>query len=75
MTKAEPHVRCVDYWRVHIPDICLKAYKVMIEKKQIRKHHVVFNQQLGSTIIEYESTIPHDWIIDELRETASSFIT
>lgn len=74
MTTAKPHIRCVDYWPVHIPDICLAAYKDMIESKQISNHHVIFNQQLGSSIVEYDSTIPHVWMIDELRQAAIAHI-
>lgn len=74
MTTVKPHVKCIDYWPVHIPDICLAAYKVMIDHKQIKRHRVIFNQMRGSTIVEYESTIPHDWILQELRETAAAMI-
>ena len=66
--EVKPFIRCVDYWPIKIPAPAMVAYKVMIDKGQIRKHHVMYNQNVGSTTVEYYSTIPHDWIKQELHK-------
>lgn len=68
MTMIEPYIKCYDYWCVPILELCLKAYKVMIEKGQIHGQRVIYNQEYGSSIVEYESTIPHEWILEELKK-------
>ena len=66
MTKIKPFIKCVDYWPEHIPPEKLASYKQLIEEGQIRKHHVIVNRQTGSTTVEYYSTIPHEWILQEM---------
>ena len=70
MEKIKPFIKCVDYWPCHIPPEKLAAYKQLIEEGQIRKHHVIVNQQTRSTTVEYYSTIPHEWILEELAKRA-----
>ena len=67
MTQVKPFVKCVDYWPKHIPPEKLDAYKQLIEEGQIRKHHVIYDKQAGSTTVEYYAIAPHEWIMDELR--------
>ena len=66
MTQIKPFIKCIDYWPEHIPPEKLAAYKQLIEEGQIRKHHVIVNRQTGSTTVEYYSTIPHEWILQEM---------
>ena len=68
MTKVKPFIKCIDYWPGHIPQNKLDAYKQLIEENQIQKHHVIMNRNSGSTTVEYYSTVPHEWILDELRK-------
>ena len=68
MTQMKPFIKCVDYWPVKIPPEKLAAYKTLIAENQIRKHHVIFDRTTGSTIVEYYSIAPHEWILDQLRE-------
>lgn len=68
MTKVKPFIKCIDYWPGHIPQDKLDAYKQLIEENQIQKHHVIMNRNSGSTTVEYYSTVPHEWILDELRK-------
>ena len=68
MTQVKPFIKCVDYWPAHIPPEKLEAYKQLIDEKQIQKHHVIVSRNSGSTTVEYYSTIPHEWILDELRK-------
>ena len=72
MTQIKPFIKCVDYWPGHIPDDKLKAYRQLIDEEQIRKHHVVFDRNTGSTTVEYYSTIPHEWILKELKKRSQS---
>jgi len=67
MTKIKPFIKCVDYWPCQIPDDRLTAYKQLIAEGLIRKHSVIYNRQIGSTTVEYYSTIPHEWILEELK--------
>ena len=67
MTEVKPFIKCIDYWPVRLTTDIEAAYAEMIEAGQIRKHTVVFNKTAGSTTIEYYSTIPHEWIREELR--------
>ena len=71
MTQVKPFVKCVDYWPEHIPPDKLDAYKQLIEEGQIRKHHVIYDQQAGSTTVEYYAIAPHEWILDELRRRSA----
>lgn len=68
MTKVKPFIQCIDYWPIEIPESKLAAYKQLIAEGQILKHHVIYNRTTGSTTIEYYSTIPHEWIREELSK-------
>ena len=70
MTEVKPFIKCVDYWPGEVPEAKLAAYQGMIETGQIQKHHVVCNRKTGATMIEYYSTAPHEWILQELRKMA-----
>lgn len=64
----KPFIRCIDFWPVEIPDSKLKAYKSLIADKMIRNHHVIYNRDTGSTVVEYYAIMPHEWVKDELRK-------
>lgn len=68
MKKMDPFVKCVDYWPGGIPDRKLKAYKAMIDEKQITKPHVVINQKTHATSVAYLAIMPHEWVLEELRK-------
>lgn len=71
MTKVKPFIQCVDYWPAKIPDEKLAIYKQMIEEEQIMKHHVIYSRRTGSTTVEYYSTVPHEWILEEMKRRCS----
>jgi len=71
MTQVKPFIKCVDYWPGHIPPEKLAIYKQLIEEGQIRKHHVLYNRQIGSTVVEYYSIAPHEWIREEMKRRCS----
>ena len=59
---------CRDTWKRHIPPEKLAAYKQLIEEQQIRKHHVIYDRNTGSTTVEYYAIAPHEWILEELKK-------
>ncbi len=71
MTEMKPFIKCVDFWPGQIPENRLKIYKEMISEGQIMKHHVIFNQQTGSTTVEYSSIAPHEWILEQMKARCS----
>ena len=71
MTEVKPFVKCVDFWPGQIQENRLKVYKEMISEGQIMKHHVIFNQQTGSTTVEYSSIAPHEWILEQMKARCS----
>ena len=68
MTQIKPFIKCIDFWPGHISPEKLAAYKQLIAEGQIRKHHVIVNQRTGNTTVEYYSTIPHKWVLEELAK-------
>ena len=66
MTKVKPFIKCVDYWPEHIPPEKLESYRQLIEEGQIRKHHVIYARDTGTTIVEYFAIAPHEWILEQL---------
>lgn len=66
MTKVKPFIKCVDYWPDGIPERKLQIYKQFIAEGQILNHHVIVNQRTGSTTVEYYSTVPQEWIRQEM---------
>lgn len=67
MTEVKPFVKCVDYWKDHIPSEKLEAYHQLIDEGQIRKHTVLYDRTAGSTTVEYYAIAPHEWILEELK--------
>ena len=70
MTQVKPFIKCVDFWPDRIPKDKLEAYRQLIAEEQIRKHEVVYNRETGSVTVEYYSTVPHEWILEELSRRA-----
>ena len=68
MTEIKPFIDCVDYWPGEIPQSRLDAYKLMVAEGQIMKQHVYLNKKYNSTIIAYRATVPHEWILEEMRK-------
>ena len=66
MTEVKPFIKCVDFWPGKIPPPHMAAYKTMISEGQILKQHVIYNKTTGSTTVEYFSTVPKEWIREEM---------
>jgi hypothetical protein len=71
MSEVAPFIRCVDYWPGQIPPDKLKAYKLMLQSGIILKQHVIYNRETHSTTVEYLSTIPHEWVKEELKKAVN----
>lgn len=72
MTEAKPEIRCVDYWPEGIPRNKLLAYKLMIDAGQITKPHATGSRSTGAVAVQYLSTIPHEWMRQELAKLAEA---
>lgn len=70
MTKADPEIHCVDFWPFGIPPRQLSGYKAMINTGQITKRTAVVNKSTGAVLVEYLSTVPHEWIKQEMGKMA-----
>ena len=66
MTQIKPFIKCVDFWPEGIPDRKLQIYKDMIADGQIRQHKVLVNQCTHAVTVEYYSTVPQEWIRQEM---------
>jgi len=66
MTEVSPDIHCVDFWPGGIPPEKLTAYKRMIDAGQIVRNTAVVNRSTGAVLVEYLSTVPHDWIRQEM---------
>ena len=67
MEKIDPLIRCVDTWPGGIPPEKMKIYKDFISEGQITKPHVLVNKKTHTTVIEYLSIAPHEWILEEMK--------
>ena len=70
MTVVEPDIRCFDFWPRGIEKPKLRAYEIMIRAGQITKPRVVINKSTGAVAVSYESTVPHEWIREEMGRIA-----
>ena len=66
MTEVTPEIPCTDYWPDGIPIEKLIAYKVMIDAGQITRRTAIVNRDRGSVLVRYLSTVPHEWILQEM---------
>jgi len=68
MTEVKPFIKCVDFWPDGIPERKLQIYKQFIAEGQIRQHKVLVNQRTHAVTVEYYSTVPQEWIRQEMAE-------
>lgn len=70
MTKATPEIHCVDVWPNGLGKDKLRAYKAMIDAGQITKRTCIINRATGRIMVDYYSTVPHEWIRQEMARIA-----
>ena len=73
---ARAETGCTDVWP---PCTCTRevmlAYKELDQKGCIRLHMPIeVSRHTGRVIIRYESDIPHDWILKELKELKERYM-
>lgn len=66
LTTVKPEIPCIDYWPRGIPSTKLAAYRAMIDAGQITRPRCVVQKATGSCAVSYASTIPHDWLRQEM---------
>lgn len=61
-------MRCKDTWTRHIPPEKLAAYKQLIDEGVIRNQHVIYARKERITIVEYDSELDHQDVLNELKK-------
>ena len=61
----------LDTWKRQIPQEKLEAYKQLIDEDQIKMLLVIYDRQTKVTTVEYDSTLPHEQILKELKRRSS----
>lgn len=70
MSEAMAEITCVDYWPHGISRERLGAYKAMMDAGQITDQRAVMNKSTGSVLVQYRSTVPQEWIRQEMARIA-----
>ena len=69
---VKPIMFFADVWpRDSMDQTRMQAYKQLESENQIRVTKVTYNKPTELLVIEYKSTIPHEWVIDELKKRVS----
>lgn len=62
-------IECVDIWPPEtLGRAEMLAYKEAESASRIKVQKIRFHQMSGRATVRYLATIPHDWMIGELRE-------
>ena len=65
----EPTFPCCDLWPPGTLSAAkMAAYKQMMREREIVLREVTVFKGSGHITVEYVSCIPHDWILDRLRQ-------
>lgn len=73
--RARPEIECVDVWP---PRTCTReamlAYKALAAAGRLRlRMPVQISKHTGRVVIRYDSDIPHEWILKELKALKEGF--
>lgn len=61
-------MRYTDTWKRHIPPEKLAAYRQLIDEGIIRNQHVIYARKEQITIVEYDSELNHQDVLNELKK-------
>ena len=61
-------MRYTDTWKRHIPPEKLTAYKQLIDEGVIRNQHVLYALKERITVVEYDSELNHQGVLNELKK-------
>lgn len=68
-TVVRPDQHYADVWnREALDKVRMDAYKEMESENQIWIDKITYDKGTGKVVVEYRSTVPHEWILDELRK-------
>ena len=76
-TKMEPapvDISCVDTWPPFtLSEYAMMAYKALEADGAIRIEKVSISKTTGRTDVRYFAQIPHDWVLQRLKELKNEF--
>lgn len=68
-------IPCCDLWQPgQLSKHKMDAYKALRDTGDIRIKRVTYYKGTGYVIVEYWSTLPHEWTLDALRAKATAII-
>ena len=66
---VKPFLFYADVWnRERLDQTRMNAYKEMESENQIQILKVMFSKKDQIVVIEYKSTMPHEWVLDDLKK-------
>lgn len=64
-------IPCCDLWPPGTLDgHKMAAYKALSDEKRIARLHAVYDKASKATAVEYMASLPHEWMLEALREKA-----
>ena len=67
-TIAEPMMPYADvWWRNDLDKTRMDAYAELEKEGQLKINKITYNKENEMVIVEYRTTIPHEWILEELK--------
>lgn len=71
-TPVRPMLPYADVWRREKLDSArMNAYRTMEAEGQLKLGKITYNRSEGLVVIEYRTTIPHEWVLQELKKLVS----
>ena len=68
-TPVRPMLPYADVWRRESLDSArMNAYRTLEAEGQLRLGKITYNRSEGLVVIEYQTTIPHEWVLQELKK-------
>ena len=68
-TVISPSMPFADVWkREHLDKVRMDAYHQLEAENQIWLDKITFDKTTGIVVVEYRATVPHEWILDELKK-------
>lgn len=64
----KPFMFFADVWkREDLNEVRMKAYKHMEAAGQLQIVSIIYSKANGKVVVEYRSSMPHEWLLDDLR--------
>ena len=66
---VRPFQHYADVWkREDLDSLHMGAYKEMEAANQLWIDHITFDKTTNLVVVEYRSTVPHEWILEEMKK-------